>query len=237
MGELVGIAERWPVLQSDIMQTSIATWDRYLDFLFNLGIDLVAIVIMAYGIYFRRHGRRDLLMVYAAFNIGLFIVLSVITINETSMAVGFGLFAILSLIRLRSEPFSNIELGYFFFAMALAVINAMQVGGSVIDAGNQAFVLSMNAIGLLTLFVVDHPALQRGVGFVQLVLDRVYDDDSVLEADLAQRLRAQIIGYSISRIDYVQDITVLEVRYIRSLPDASRHVSSASIAGRETHAL
>ncbi|HWV24926.1 MAG TPA: DUF4956 domain-containing protein [Thermomicrobiales bacterium] len=194
------------------------------DFLLNLGINLVAIVLMAYGIYFRRHGRRDLLMVYISFNVGLFIVLSLITLNEATMAVGFGLFAILSLIRLRSEPFSNIELGYFFFAMAFAIVNAMQVDGTLFDREQQTFMLLLNAIALITLYIADHPSLQRGTAYSQLVLDRVFSNDADLEQYLETRLKAQIIEYSITRIDYVQEITTLEVRYIR--------LESVRISGR-----
>lgn len=222
-------------LVDNAQQTAMAG-DRYLDFLLNVGINLIAIVIMAYGIYFRRHGRRDLLMVYVSFNIGLFIVLSVITINEASMAVGFGLFAILSLIRLRSEPFSNIELGYFFFAMGFAVVNAMQVGGAVFEPRHQAFILMLNVLGLLTLYIVDHPSLQRGVGHVQLILDRVYEDNTLLEAHLEQRLRAHITGYSITQIDYVRDITTLEVRYVRKVSASGHEYAGGSITEAGSHA-
>lgn len=214
--------------------TSVLTESLLLDFLINLGIDLVAILLMAYVIYFRRHGRRDLLMVYVSFNIGLFIVLSVITLNEATMAVGFGLFAILSLIRLRSEPFSNIELGYFFFAMAFAIVNAMQVDGTLFDREQQMFVMLLNGIALATLYVVDHPSLQRGTAYTQLILDRVFSSDEDLKDYLEDRLKAQVIEYSISRIDYVQEITTLEARYIRR--DAARLSSRpdalSSIDGR-----
>lgn len=202
-------------LAFSLQTPSTASQSLLLDFLLNLGINLVAIIIMAYGIYFRRHGRRDLLMVYVSFNIGLFIMLSVITLNEATMAVGFGLFAILSLIRLRSEPFSNIELGYFFFAMAFAIVNAMQIDGEIYDPDQQWFVLLLNALALVVLFIVDHPSLQRGTAHTQLVLDRVFTDDSALEEHLEQRLGAHIIEYSISQVDYVREITTLEARYIR----------------------
>lgn len=199
-----------------LQATSGANQSLILDFLFNLGIDLIAIIIMAYGIYFRRHGRRDLLMVFVSFNVGLFIVLSVITLNEATMAIGFGLFAILSLIRLRSEPFSNIELGYFFFAMSFAIVNAMQIDGTVFDPDQQWFMLLLNVIALVVLYVVDHPSLQRGTAHTQLILDRIFDDDQAVESHLEGRLHAHLIGYSISQIDYVREITTLEIRYIKS---------------------
>ena len=46
------------------------------------------------------------------------------------MGVGFGLFAVLSIVRLRSEPFSNRELAYFFVALVLALVCAIDLGAS-----------------------------------------------------------------------------------------------------------
>ena len=232
-----GGMEWMPLQVVDIAQQSGITSKIYLDFGFNMAINLIVIAIMAYGIYFRRHGRRDLLMVFVSFNIGLFIVLSVITLNEASMAVGFGLFAILSLIRLRSEPFSNIELGYFFFAMGFAVVNAMQVGGDVFNLTNQIFVLILNVLGLATLFLIDHPSLQRGAGYAQLVLDRIFEDDRLLEEHLAERLHAHIVGYSITQIDYVRDITTLEVRYIRHGTPSDRSYAGMAVGGASNYDL
>ena len=47
----------------------------------GLGIDLVAIVILAYVVYFRRHRRRDLLMAYVCFNVALFAVVMVVVFS------------------------------------------------------------------------------------------------------------------------------------------------------------
>ena len=45
-------------------------------FAIAVGTDLVAIVILAYVLYFRRHRRRDLLLSYVALNIGVVAVTS-----------------------------------------------------------------------------------------------------------------------------------------------------------------
>src|SRR3989337_27073 len=67
------------------------------DILERLAIDLVAIAVLAYGIYYRRHRRRDLVVIYAMFNVGLFLALVVISNGNISAGVGFGLFAVLSI--------------------------------------------------------------------------------------------------------------------------------------------
>ncbi len=47
--------------------------NRYGDILTYLSIDLVAIFVMTYVLYFRRHWRADLLLSYVALNIGIFV--------------------------------------------------------------------------------------------------------------------------------------------------------------------
>lgn len=174
--------------------------------------DLVAVSLVVFFIYFARHARRDLLMTYAAFNVGLFVVMTVISTVQAGIGVGFGLFAILSIIRLRSEPFSNIELGYFFIVMILAVVNALQVGDAHPGPVNILFVLILNAAAVLVVYVLDHPAFQRSVTQRRVTLDTIHEDEAALRADLEGRMDTKVLGYSILHLNYVTEVTELDVQ-------------------------
>jgi hypothetical protein len=71
------------------------------DVLLRLAIDVAAAGALVYGVFLPRHRRMDLVVVYALFNVGVFLALVVIASGEVRMGVGFGLFAVLSIIRLR----------------------------------------------------------------------------------------------------------------------------------------
>ncbi|MGH2387756.1 MAG: DUF4956 domain-containing protein, partial [Chloroflexota bacterium] len=191
----------------------VVTPPLFLDFAEHFLIDIVATGLIVYVLFYRRHGRRDLLMPYIAFNVGLFLVLTMLSLHQTGLGVGFGLFGILSIIRLRSEPFSNLELGYFFLVLAIAIVNALQVGGTVLNPGNQLFVGLLNVVAVLVVYVADHPRLQRGAGHRQVMLDVTQENEADLRADLARRLHAVIVDVSILRVDYVRDTTLVDVRY------------------------
>ena len=79
-------------------------------FAIAVGTDLVAIVILAYVLYFRRHRRRDLLLSYVALNIGVVAVTSALGSVEVGVGLGMGLFGILSIIRLRSDQITQQEI-------------------------------------------------------------------------------------------------------------------------------
>jgi hypothetical protein len=147
------------------------------DFAVRLLIDVAAIFVFAIAIYFRRHTRKDLAALFAFFNVGLFIVVTVITQAEAATAIGFGLFAILSIIRLRSEPFNNRELGYFFGALVLGLLNG-------IATGPMTFTLALNGVILGAIYVLDHPSVMQAAERRHVTLDTIHTDPNSLRAAL-----------------------------------------------------
>ena len=180
----------------------------------HLAIDVVAIGILLYAIYYRRHRRRDLLMACISFNVALFLVVTVLAHgpSDVGLAAGIGLFGAVSLIRLRSEELSYIEVAYFFSALALALIN-----GFGLD--NQLTSILMNAILLGTVYAVDRVDPGHNVRRIKLVLDAVYDDEALLRAELERRLSAEILEISVREIDFVRETTQVDARYSpRTMP-------------------
>jgi hypothetical protein len=175
------------------------------DILERLAIDLVAIAVLAYGIYYRRHRRRDLVVIYAMFNVGLFLALVVISNGNISAGVGFGLFAVLSIVRLRSEPFTNGELAYFFLALVIGLVN-----GIALDGPGLAVLLS--AIALAAAAVIDHPRLLDATRQLDVTLETIPAGDDALRRHLEERLNARVTDYRVLELDYVREITRVSVR-------------------------
>ena len=173
----------------------------YGEFLIHLGIDLAFVAILLFA-FFRRHRRRDLVMSFACFNVGFVVVLGVIFSVQIGLAVAFGLFAVLSIVRLRSEPYNNIELAYYFVALALALVNGMQIA----EIG---FTLLLNAVLVATTIAMDRPTFVEGTERRQVTLDAVYPDDESVRAALADRIGGRVIDVAISEIDYVRETTRL----------------------------
>jgi Domain of unknown function (DUF4956) len=169
------------------------------------GLDVVTIVALV-GLFYRRHRRQDLVAVYVAFNVGLYAVLTFLADSRLSTGVGFGVFGVLSIIRLRSETYDNIEMAYFFLSLATALVNALP---------GHPFLLSlvMDIAILTTMFAMDSPRLGRRTEFCRVILDRVYDDPSSLRIDLELRLRATLESVNVTAVDYVRETTAVDIRY------------------------
>jgi hypothetical protein len=181
----------------------------YATFGARFGLDLVALALLMWTLR-RRHGaRRDLMSVVACFNIGLFVVLTAIASAASATAIGFGLFAMLSIIRLRSEPFSNTELGVFFAGLVLALVN----GVSGIPLPLTAL---LNVIILAAVALADHPVFGPVPKSREITLDCIHDDDAALRADLEHRLGVRVVDFTVLENDYVREVTRVTIRYIGS---------------------
>jgi Domain of unknown function (DUF4956) len=174
-------------------------------FLANLGLDVVAILVMSYVLYFRRHWRADLLLSYVALNMGIFVVMSVLGAVRIDIAVGFGLFAILSIVRLRSSAVTQQEVAYYFVALVLGLINGINVP-------DRALLVAMNVLLLLTMVAFDSSGLRSRSRRLEITLKHVYTSDAALVAELERRLGGRVVYHEIERIDLVHDHLTVDVR-------------------------
>lgn len=122
----------------------------YMDLLIRFTLNLVAIVTLAYLIHYRRYKNRESLTLFSIFNLLLFPFLNIDF--QLGSQFGFALFAILAVIRIRSDTFSKREMAYFFGCIALAVING-------IGMDSQLLLVLSNIVILLAAYIADHPQL------------------------------------------------------------------------------
>lgn len=173
----------------------------------RLLIDIVAISVLAIGLFYRRHRRNDLVVLYVVFNIGLFAAVVVIGEGEVAAAVGFGLFAVLSIIRLRAEQLSFAEIAYFFAAIVLGLVTAVDLGDAYDTAALAALVLAAPAL-------VDHPRALRVNRRLEITLERVFTDVDELRRAVEERLDVRVIALEVLDLDYVREVTRVQVHVI-----------------------
>ena len=175
------------------------------DGLLRCCLDLATIAAIAV-MFLRRHRRPDLFAVYVSFNVGLFAVLTFLSNDSLSAGVGFGVFGVLSIIRLRSEAYANIEIAYFFVALATALVNALPGRPLLLS-------LALDAALFLTLYFVDSPILADAATTSLVVLDRVHAGTEQLHVDLAARLGGEVLSSKVLEVDFIREATRVEVRY------------------------
>ncbi len=198
---------------------TVVPLSEYVSVLERLVVDVVAIGVFAVGIYFRRHRKADMAMVYGFFNICLFVTAAVIQLTEVSAAFGFGLFAILSIIRLRSEPFNNSEIGYFMGALVLGLVNGVGTGALWLTA-------VLNLVVLAAIAILDHPRVLPKADRCTVVLDQIFADEGEAAVAVGSRMGRVVERVDIISVDYVRDAMQLEVRFVAG----ERHPAPLTVA-------
>lgn len=175
----------------------------------RLGMDLLAMLVLLFALYQPRYGNRAVCITAALFNVFTFAVLSVLASVEFSIAAGFGLFAILALFSLRSEPIDTSDLSYFFGSIALAVITSIQ-GTSLL------WVCILLVVVLLAVYLIDHARLLPRSARMRVLLDRIEPDlfaPGQLQQTLSERLGVQVLDVRILRVCYVTEVLEAQVTY------------------------
>ncbi len=176
-----------------------------------IAADLVAIAVLTFALYFRRHRRRDLVVAFLGVNVGVLAVSLVLGLTTASLGVGLGLFGVLSIIRLRSTEITQREVAYYFASLALGLIAGLSTLDVVASGGLMALIVG-------ALWIGDHPALLSGARQQTITLDRAIADEDELRSELSSLLGGRIDACSVQELDLVRDLTIVDVRYRRGHP-------------------
>ena len=184
----------------------------YEELLAGLALDLVAISVLTYALYFRRHQRRDLTLGLIGINVGLFAVSSFTSTTSISVGFGIGLFALLSVVRLRSTVASQEEIGYYFVALVIGLVNGLAVG----DQWNVT--ITLNVVLLAVMFVADHPRVLPHAERNLVLLEHVPTSLESLPAELEHRLGYEVTRLRVLEVDYARGRTRVDVRFRTDRP-------------------
>ena len=181
-------------------------------FLLSFGFNfLVALVLVRFIYYPSTHDKRYV-FTFLAFNTVIYFVLSFMTSVSIGVGVGFGLFAIFSILRYRTDPIPVREMTYLFIIVALPVMNSAAGTDSVWSQ-----LIAANAAILLIMWV-----LEKEWGFHYEASKRViYEKIELIQperraemiADLEQRTGLKIKRVEIGKVDFLHDTADLRIHY------------------------
>ena len=178
------------------------------DLLLRLAIDVAALVVLLRGGFLRRGGDPSRLLMLVAFNVVLFLIAHLLNQVEMTMGAAFGLFAVFSMLRVRTEGISSRDMTYLFLGIALGLVTAVANPGPVMLALLAAF-LPLVALLLESGWIVP----------VETSHEVIYDRVALLApgaraellADLKARTGIPVARVEIQRIDLLKDVAHLQV--------------------------
>jgi len=145
-------------------------------------------------------------MVFVTLNIGLLAALAAITAGHFPAGVGFGLFGLLSLVRLRSAAFSIKDVAYTFSALVLGLVNGL-------PERHLALVVVLNVLVLGAVWLVDDSRSRVPTRVLRMTLDQALVRPADVRAEVTRRLGHDPIAVVVEQVDFVRDTTVVAVRH------------------------
>ena len=209
------------------------TFIDYPTLLRDFAIDFLSLYLFAYVVVYKRFKNTELFVTISLFNIFILLVVMAIVRTNFNIAVGFGLFALLSLLQLRSAQFTKTETGFLFGCVALAVIN----GAGISDL---SFVILSNLVVVLTGWVFSSWALEHSTNLITVdnvrkiavTLDHI-DEDMLsnvnqMKIKLTALLGVEVLSYEIKKVDYIRAMINLNAVYHASDDEIPQHLHNIS---------
>lgn len=180
-------------------------------FFMRLLIDLICMIVLIRMIYLPVYKRRDHLFTFFMFNITIFIITNILSVKSgISTGAAFGMFAVFSLLRYRTEDISARDMTYLFMVIALGLISSINKGDILETA-------VINLIILLAAFLLDGNILVK-TEFVKTVQ---YENIELIKPeryqelldDLSARTGVPVHKASIGKIDFLRDTATIKIYY------------------------
>jgi len=187
------------------------TWEEVNPvFVAKLIVDLVGVYILTRFIYLKKHHRTDLFLTFFSFNIIVFFISYLLNRVDLSTGAAFGLFAIFSMLRYRTEGISAVDMTYLFLCIAIGLVMAVSTGRFFEHIVLAGFVLLMTYL-LEKGFV----AKRRSKMTVMFEKPELVHPDRKKELidELEKRTGLKIFEVEVGDIDYLKDAVILQVHY------------------------
>jgi hypothetical protein len=178
----------------------------------NIFINFITALLIVRFIYYNQKQSKKYVFTFLALNSTLFLIFNFLGNIELSFGVGFGLFAIFSVLRFRTDTIPSREMSYLFVLLALPMINF-----ALLDS-EQYIALVISYAFVFTLLMI----LEKGWGFkyhetktvlyekIELIKP---ENRNLLIRDLEERTGLVISDVEVNKINFLQDTAELKISY------------------------
>lgn len=183
----------------------------------RLLIDLASVFILVRLIYYPIYRHRELFFTFFIFNLIIFLISFLLNKVELSMGAAFGLFAVFSMLRYRTEDISIKDMTYIFLCIAIGLVSAVTKVKDTPDIFEHLFVCGINGAALTVTWLLESRVLMKKemakiVIYENIELIRGGREEEML-ADIRSRTGINAHRFSIQKIDFLRDAAQIKVYY------------------------
>jgi hypothetical protein len=206
------------VSEEPILEGMAAMQKVSVKLLIRLGIDLAAVLLLIRFVYFPRYKKRELNFTFLIFNLVIFLISFLLSKIDLSMGTAFGLFAVFSMLRYRTEEVSIKDMTYLFLFIAMGLISAVTKIKDASDGYEYAFIALLHAGIILIAFLLESRLLFRKeavklVQYEKIELIHTSRQGELIE-DLKLRTGLNVSRITIVRVDFLSDSAQIKMYYL-----------------------
>lgn len=180
------------------------------DFILRLLINTLCVVILIRFCYYRFSQHRANASSFMLFGTGVFLVTSLLHSAEVSMGFAFGLFAVFSMLRYRTESISIKEMTYLFLVIAIALLSAVGTMKAI-----ELLVISLS-ICIIT-YLLETNLILPSLDELEIDYEKIefinISRHNELIADIKLRTGLDIKQVEVLSIDFLRDSSRLKIHF------------------------
>ena len=193
------------------MFSSAEIFDKLSDkFFWRLLIDIISMIVLVRLIYFRIYRKKDYLFTFFLFNLIIFVLTYLLNKVDMSMGAAFGLFAVFSMLRYRTEGITTKDMTYLFIVIAMGLITA-------VSKGTYVELIIINLIVIAFTYALDGNLLVRNEMTKTIIYENIEmikpENHDALMADLRKRTGLDIHRFAVNRVDFLRDVANIRIYY------------------------
>ena len=173
---------------------------------------LAAFVIVRF-VYYPRGRCNNYVFTFLAFNTVIYFIMGMFTSVEISIGAGFGLFALFSILRYRTETVPIREMTYLFVMAALPILNSI-----FWQSAQYEKLLIVDILVIAVIWVLDR---EWGFNRQQFQMNVMYEKIDLVKrerrqemlADLCERTGLAVTDAEVQSINFLRDVAELKVTY------------------------
>ncbi len=199
------------IANEELVSTGFELFEKLnVKFWTRITIDLASVFVLVRFIYYPIYKNREFFFTFFIFNLIIFLITFLLNKVEMSMGAAFGLFAVFSMLRYRTEGISMKDMTYLFLAIAIGLITA-------ISKGNWDELSLLNVIIIAVTYVLESNILIKKEASkiiqyenIEMIKPELHE---ALIADLESRTGIKINRITISKVDFLRDTAIIRVFY------------------------
>ncbi len=183
-----------------------------LRFLFNTGMAAVLILL----VYKRNCQNKEFAFTLFAFNMIIFALCTILNNVELSIGSGFGLFAVFTMMRYRSEQLHIKDMTYLLIMVGMGFINSTfqgPIGPFEIVFLNFAMIAFLF---ILEKSIFNQKLIKQKIKYEKLDLLKVGNKE-MLRQDLEARIGARVVDVKVEAVNYLDGSANIIVKYNREI--------------------